>query len=251
MSLDLPVVGGDRNTWGTKVNAALTDLETRKVESAAAGGTAKGAVLAGSSGSGNGATVVPRDTVTTFSAINQRSSAVNQPTAVDVSPNGTGYSPANGYAWFDAVDADCQTGEPVMNVGRLFAQNDHVGVGGFAYNGATPKPFWIRVGTDGTGNSAVASKWASATGGVAGADDYTLTVDPFVILAAHGGSVVAASGYRLKTAATLGFFYVPNINGTPTGTPSAYGQTTALAFDQAASKLWARVGGTWKSVTFA
>lgn len=54
------------------------------------------------------------------------------------------------------------------------------------------------------------------------------------------------------TDATAGWVWIPNVGGTPTGTPSgSYSGRSPLVVDSAANKLWCRVGGGWKSVTFA
>lgn len=188
--------------------------------------------------------------VSTFPAPTMRPSTANKPMAFDLMPNGSGYSGGNGYSWIDLGDADSFASAVATNYARL-AVDDIAYVASITFNAGSIKQFGIKVPTDNAGAITTACTFKGATGGVAGADDYTLTVDPVNILAVHGGSIVAASGYRLKAAATLGFLYIPNINGTPSGAPIGYGQTTPLAFDQAASKLWARVAGAWKSVTFA
>lgn len=65
--------------------------------------------------------------------------------------------------------------------------------------------------------------------------------------------VSAGTGNALATNATGPFMYVPQMPGTPTGTPSTtdMGTTVPIVIDTSGSKLWAYIGGTWKSVTLA
>jgi hypothetical protein len=52
------------------------------------------------------------------------------------------------------------------------------------------------------------------------------------------------------TTATAGFFFLPTMAGTPTGTPATLGANAGGApciVDTTGSKLWVRVGATWKS----
>lgn len=72
-----------------------------------------------------------------------------------------------------------------------------------------------------------------------------------VIAKAHNSGSFIVGGSALATSATDGFLYVPSVAGTPTGAPTAYSATVPLLVDTTASKLWARIGGAWKSVTFA
>jgi hypothetical protein len=64
-----------------------------------------------------------------------------------------------------------------------------------------------------------------------------------------GGSVIIGSG-ALATNTTSGFLYLPTCAGTPTGTPTSYTGEAPVLVDTTGTKLWARFGGTWKSVTF-
>lgn len=54
------------------------------------------------------------------------------------------------------------------------------------------------------------------------------------------------------TNTTTGFLHIGACAGTPTGTPAnLVTGTVPLIADSSGSKLWAYIGGTWKSVTFA
>jgi hypothetical protein len=69
--------------------------------------------------------------------------------------------------------------------------------------------------------------------------------------------VVLGGGYlnildgTIANSATDGFVWFPSMTGTPTGVPTNHTGEIPLIFDRTAGKLWARVGGAWKSVTFA
>lgn len=65
---------------------------------------------------------------------------------------------------------------------------------------------------------------------------------------AGDGSVILA-GAALATGATFGFVYMPSCAGTPSGTPVAHTGTVPTVVDTTGSKLWAYIGGAWKSVT--
>jgi hypothetical protein len=62
------------------------------------------------------------------------------------------------------------------------------------------------------------------------------------------GSLVVGSA-ALGTGATRGFIYAPSVAGTPIGTPNSFTGTVPIVIDTTASKLWAYIGGAWKSVT--
>jgi hypothetical protein len=67
----------------------------------------------------------------------------------------------------------------------------------------------------------------------------------------RSGDVYVGSA-ALATNATTGFFWIPSCPGTPSGSPTAlYANAAAMIVDTTASKLWVRVGTTWKSVTVA
>lgn len=61
------------------------------------------------------------------------------------------------------------------------------------------------------------------------------------------GNVVVGRGNQLTTDVD-GFLYLPNVNGTPTGIPTAYGNRVPLTIDESNSKAWFRIGGVWKYV---
>lgn len=203
----------------------------------AGGLTATESVSSGTLQSQHEFTLVPRNNaVLGYPVPVFRPSTANVPLALDIQPNGTGLNSNNGYCWLDACDGDT-TGNPTVadashavNTARLAAQSDHTSVGGASVGGAHPKPFWIRVPTNGNGGTTPLMKLAAATGGVASGNGYTLASDPFVILNAAGGSVVATSGYQLAASTPYGFLYVPQIATAPTGTPHSYGASNALCY---------------------
>ena len=63
-----------------------------------------------------------------------------------------------------------------------------------------------------------------------------------------GGSLVAADA-ALATDATTGFFYAPSCAGAPTGTPASQTGTVPLVVDTTDSRIYVRIGSSWKSVT--
>lgn len=72
------------------------------------------------------------------------------------------------------------------------------------------------------------------------------------LLLNNAGSLVLGNGSSaLSTASTDGFLYLNSTAGTPTGTPTTQGAAVPVVLDTTASKLWAYIGGAWKSVTFA
>lgn len=59
--------------------------------------------------------------------------------------------------------------------------------------------------------------------------------------------VLNGSGTAVATNATVGFTYIPNCAGTPTGTPAANATgRTPIIYDTAANKFWA-FNGSWRS----
>jgi hypothetical protein len=66
---------------------------------------------------------------------------------------------------------------------------------------------------------------------------------------------IAASGSwatgmpTLATNATSGFTYIPVCGGPPTGTPETIAGRAPLVIDNVNSKLYAFIGGAWKSTT--
>jgi hypothetical protein len=55
----------------------------------------------------------------------------------------------------------------------------------------------------------------------------------------------------LATSATDGFVHVPTTAGTPTGVPTSFTGRAPILIDTTGSKLWAYIGGAWKSVALA
>jgi hypothetical protein len=63
--------------------------------------------------------------------------------------------------------------------------------------------------------------------------------------------VLGDGAANLAAASTVGFFHMRAIAGTPTGTPATYTGAVPLVIDPTNLKVWAYMGGAWKSVTFA
>jgi len=71
-----------------------------------------------------------------------------------------------------------------------------------------------------------------------------------------GGDTIIGGGAKstpaeAATNATVGFAYLPSVNGTPTGAPAAVTGGVPFCIDRSGSKLWAYIGGAWKSVAVA
>jgi hypothetical protein len=64
------------------------------------------------------------------------------------------------------------------------------------------------------------------------------------------GSLINASG-ALPTTTTSGFTYFSSCAGTPTGVPSSVPGSIPIIVDTTDSKLYAYIGGSWKSVTLS
>lgn len=64
------------------------------------------------------------------------------------------------------------------------------------------------------------------------------------------GNVVLGNTVALATNATDGFSYIPTCAGTPTGTPTSKTGKVPLVMDTTNSRLYAYVGGAWKSALF-
>ena len=64
----------------------------------------------------------------------------------------------------------------------------------------------------------------------------------------NGDVLLGNSG--LATSATTGYSYLPSVAGTPTGGAAVNTGLVAVVVDRTGSKLWAFLGGSWKSVTF-
>jgi len=50
------------------------------------------------------------------------------------------------------------------------------------------------------------------------------------------------------TTTTTGFFYLPTVNGAPTGVPAAYTGAVAALFDRSTNRIYVRNGATWRYV---
>lgn len=90
--------------------------------------------------------------------------------------------------------------------------------------------------------------------------DFVLRAEGAMWFAAGGSSergFIDANGNAalgrdsLATNASDGFFYLPASAGTPTGTPTAKSGRVPIEIDTSNSKLWAYIGGSWKSVTLS
>lgn len=71
-----------------------------------------------------------------------------------------------------------------------------------------------------------------------------------------GGDTIIGGGAKatpaeMATSATAGFAYMPSVNGTPSGAPAAVTGGIPFCIDRSGSKLWAYIGGAWKSVAVA
>ncbi len=84
------------------------------------------------------------------------------------------------------------------------------------------------------------------------------TNGPIIALAIDASqNVIAGPGAKatpaeLATNATGGFFYIPTMNGSPSGTPAALPTGAApMVVDRTGNKLWLYVGGAWKGVAIA
>lgn len=73
-----------------------------------------------------------------------------------------------------------------------------------------------------------------------------------VCLFSTNGNMQIGDDGALATSATIGFLDWPTCAGTPTGAPTTTrtGKASAV-FDTTGSKIWFRVGGTWKGVAVA
>jgi hypothetical protein len=88
------------------------------------------------------------------------------------------------------------------------------------------------------------------------ASDYALSVknqaNNYTILNVLGDHNVVVGSAALATTATAGFIWIPSCAGVPTGAPTApYTSAAAMVVDTTNSKLYVRVGTTWKSCTLA
>jgi hypothetical protein len=67
----------------------------------------------------------------------------------------------------------------------------------------------------------------------------------------HNGNIVVGAA-ALSTSATYGFLWIPSCAGAPSGSPSApYTDAAAMVVDTTNSRLYIRVGSTWKYATLA
>jgi len=74
------------------------------------------------------------------------------------------------------------------------------------------------------------------------------TVNAYTLYCAGNGDVLL-SDTTLATNATVGFVFLPQCAGAPTGTPTNGPSATPMVIDTTNSKIMVRIGGTWKGVT--
>lgn len=124
--------------------------------------------------------------------------------------------------------------------GQPFVDFRQSGTVRIASNSATDNPLSIKGATGQTGDML---KVMDSSG------------SSHIRIAAAGTSTFAELilGHAARpTNATTGFLHIGACAGTPTGTPAnLVTGTVPLIADTSGSKLWAYIGGTWKSVTFA
>jgi hypothetical protein len=84
------------------------------------------------------------------------------------------------------------------------------------------------------------------TVGVSGTETVSVTVP-------EDGGLVVGRGAALATNSTTGMIWVPYCQGTPTGAPTDYTALGAvpMVIDSTNSKIYVRIGGSWKGVTVA
>lgn len=66
----------------------------------------------------------------------------------------------------------------------------------------------------------------------------------------NGDVVLGIGNAQVANAATDGFVYIPTMAGTPTGTPTGFGDRVPLVYDATANKLWV-YNGAWKSAALS
>jgi hypothetical protein len=110
-------------------------------------------------------------------------------------------------------------GDGLADRGFIYAQN-----GGFNLSVAGSNTFEVTIGGIGT-------------------SDRALEID--------GNKNVVIGNGALSTSATDGFFYADSCAGTPSGTPTTKSGRIPVVIDSSNSKLYAYIGGAWKSVTLS
>lgn len=129
--------------------------------------------------------------------------------------------------------------------------------GNAAYSAAGTKT--VEIGSQGVGipNGTVSAPglylFNSQTSGISRGGSNILTLNTngssgaFIQLEANG-DIITSQLAPVATNATAGFFFLPTVAGTPTGTPSSYTGNAACLIDTSALKLWVHFGAGWKSV---
>lgn len=201
------------------------------------------------SGTAHQFTLSPReDPALGFAVPTVRSSGTDLQTALDIMPNGSPAPGGNGYTWIDVCDADGLVGTYVGSTARVGIHSDHVEISSRGF-GATAKRIDMSANMINNnqipqfqvnpGNSTLSSNFPTTPGNVQVGKDGS---DVFL----------GRPGAQLAVTDTKGWTYLRNVSGTPTAALTGLAtQSTAMAFDPVTFKLWAFVGGTWKSVTFA
>lgn len=65
----------------------------------------------------------------------------------------------------------------------------------------------------------------------------------------QGNVVLGGNNGAIITSATDGFVYLPTMAGVPSGAPTVYTGYSPVVIDTTNSKIYARIGGAWKSAT--
>lgn len=159
---------------------------------------------------------------------------------LDIAPSsGATDNGTNGVAWIDICDTpiiDDTAGNLAslrlgMRAGAGFAEITTRKFG----TGAT-KPLYLSSGYSGSGNPQIY---------------LTTSGSSYIVLGFDGSDVLMGTLAAIATNSTTGFFFVPNMAGTPSGTPARYAAgRVGMVYDTTANKLWSYSGGAWKSVAF-
>lgn len=118
--------------------------------------------------------------------------------------------------------------------------------GDVGFDGAADRAIYWET-TGGTSSNVLAFERTAANGNLR----LKLGGSQKALFTGSGDLVLGDNSAAMGVASTVGFLHMRSIAGTPTGTPTLYAGAVPFAVDPAGSKLWAYVGGAWKSVTFA
>lgn len=201
-----------------------------------AGGTvAIGAALTvtGAATLNGGLTVVGAASVSTTLAVTGIATFSNTVNFSSASRTLALFSTAGAGALLDGYTIGMGTGGKTLNIATTSTFGDKVIIGYYDTGAATFRSAFVINCGNGLQTLELMTAGGVARVGATGATDL----------------VVAGGGAALATTATAGFLYASSCAGTPTGAPTGYTGTVPLVLDTTGSKLWARIGGTWKSVT--